>query len=167
VLVALFQREGGEMEVILTTRAKHLRRHPSQTVSAVELPGSVLIRNAYSACVRLQTDKQALPGGRADDTDHSFYHTAVSFPARPLFRSDRARRHTSVSDQLTIRDEKPLKKSGCPLMIRPSYTSRRSSPSSLFFRWDRTIGIISPSRVSLLVPLVSISHRGDILGWVY
>jgi hypothetical protein len=32
VLVALYQREGGEMEVILTTRAKHLRRHPSQTV---------------------------------------------------------------------------------------------------------------------------------------
>lgn len=49
VLVALFQRKGGDLEVILTTRAKHLRRHPSQT---------------------------ALPGGRADAEDHSFYHTA-------------------------------------------------------------------------------------------
>lgn len=35
VLVALYQRAGGEMEVILSTRAKHLRRHPSQTVCSL------------------------------------------------------------------------------------------------------------------------------------
>ena len=42
VLVALFQRKGGDLEVILTTRAKHLRRHPSQTVRLSSLTEAFL-----------------------------------------------------------------------------------------------------------------------------
>ena len=40
VLVALFQRKGGDLEV--TTRAKHLRRHPSQTVRLSSLTEAFL-----------------------------------------------------------------------------------------------------------------------------
>lgn len=32
VLIGLFERPGGELEVLLTTRAKTMRRQPSQTV---------------------------------------------------------------------------------------------------------------------------------------
>lgn len=32
MLLALFERPGGELEVLLTTRAKTMRRQPSQTV---------------------------------------------------------------------------------------------------------------------------------------
>lgn len=51
VLVGLFERPNRDLEVLLTTRAKTMRRHPSQT---------------------------ALPGGKVDEEDESAYHTAVS-----------------------------------------------------------------------------------------
>jgi len=51
VLVLLYEREGGGLRVLLTTRSKELRSHPGQT---------------------------ALPGGIVDESDGGVVQTAVS-----------------------------------------------------------------------------------------
>jgi peroxisomal coenzyme A diphosphatase NUDT7 len=57
VLMLLYERDG-ELRVLLTTRSKSLRSHPGQT---------------------------ALPGGKVDDTDIDFIHTAVCFQTLTIY----------------------------------------------------------------------------------
>jgi peroxisomal coenzyme A diphosphatase NUDT7 len=63
VLVLLYERAGGELRVLLTTRSKELRSHPGQT---------------------------ALPGGKMDKMDAGVVETAVS-PFLPVVGPSMAR----------------------------------------------------------------------------